>query len=467
MKLSELLGVFECDEVKGIAFDPKKVERGDLFFALKNPEMSAIEAEKRGAVAIVAEKCVPVSVPLIRVNNVRRTFALVSKKFYGGAADDLSVYAVTGTNGKTTVTYIAQAIFEHAGIKTAVIGTNGTDFNGKHVEGKLTTPDPNDFHALLGSLKEKGAEAVGIEASAHALALDKLCGVRFATAAFTCLSRDHLDFFGTMENYARAKEKLFSLANSFVINADDEFGMGVAAKLENPLTYGINSASDLTAENIDENEDGVSFDVSYRGEKARVFCPMIGRFNVYNSLCAIGIAIEAGIPLSVAATGVGKTKEVDGRVNAIKFGGARIFIDFAHTEDGLRRVLSAARRITKNKLYCVFGCGGNRDEGKREKMGEAAAELCDGVIVTSDNPRYEDPLTIISAIESGIKTVKDVDYSIEPDRKQAIRAAVNKLTGGDVLVIAGKGAERYQEVRGVKIPHDDKAFVMELLGEKS
>ena len=154
-------------------------------------------------------------------------------------------------------------------------------------------------------------------------------------------------------------------------------------------------------------------------------------------------------------------------MNAIKFGGARIFIDFAHTEDGLRRVLSAARRITKNKLYCVFGCGGNRDEGKREKMGEAAAELCDGVIVTSDNPRYEDPLTIISAIESGIKTVKDVDYSIEPDRRQAIRAAVNKLTGGDVLVVAGKGAERYQEVRGVKIPHDDKAFVMEPLGEKS
>ncbi len=466
MKLSELLGTFRDGEVTGISFDPKKVKRGDLFFALKNPDFAAIEAEKRGAIAIVAEKRVPVSVPLIRVDNARRTFALVSKKFYGNAADDLTVCAVTGTNGKTTVTYITQAILNHAGFKTAVIGTNGTDYDGVHENGTLTTPDPNDFHEILRRLKADGAEIVVIEASAHALALDKLCGTDFAVGAFTSLGSDHLDFFGTTENYGKAKEKLFSLSRSAVINADDAFGAAIAAKLADPLTYGLKRNCDLTAENISSGENGSTFDAAYKGERAEVFCPLIGEFNVYNSLCAIGIAIELGVPFSAAAAGVSKTPEVDGRVNVIKSNGATVIIDFAHTADGLSGVLTAARKITANRLYCVFGCGGNRDEGKREKMGEVAARVCDEVIITSDNPRYENPLDIISEIERGIKTSDTVEYSVEPDRKQAIKKAVGKLEAGDVLVIAGKGAERYQEINGERIEHDDKAYVLGLLGEK-
>ena len=187
---------------------------------------------------------------------------------------------------------------------------------------------------------------------------------------------------------------------------------------------------------------------------------------MYNSLCAIGIAIELGVPFSAAAAGVSKTPEVDGRVNVIKSNGATVIIDFAHTADGLSGVLTAARKITANRLYCVFGCGGNRDEGKREKMGEVAARVCDEVIITSDNPRYENPIDIISEIERGIKTCDTVEYSVEPDRKQAIKKAVGKLEAGDVLVIAGKGAERYQEINGERIEHDDKAYVLGLLGEK-
>lgn len=464
MQLSELLGIRSNLAASGISFDSARVKRGDLFFALKDEAREAREAEERGAVCVISGTRVPVNVLQVKVENIRKTFALVSKRFFGNAADKLTICAITGTNGKTTTSFMTDAILSYAGLKAAVIGTNGTFFGEKRYDSTLTTPDPNELHALLSELYDDGARYVTLEASAHALALEKLSGIRFKTACFTSLSRDHLDFFETFQRYFDAKKRLFAQADNAVINVDDEHGASLAASLGGALTCSITAASELKAESVERTANGVEAVVSYRGERARATVPLIGGFNAYNALCAIGNAITLGVPFKTAAEGIATVKEIDGRMNVIRAGGATVIVDFAHTDDGLKKVLSAAREITRSRLICAFGCGGNRDEGKREKMGEAAAELCDEIILTSDNPRFEDPLKIISQIETGIKNRGYVQYSIVPDRKEAIRLAVGKLRRGDVLVVAGKGAERYQEINGERLPHDDKAFVKELLG---
>ena len=472
MKLGDIIencGEYSATEIVKIAFDTADVVPGTLFFCLKGNSADGHDfirrAEESGAVAAVTEKDAEAGIPLIKVKDTRSALSLACKRFYGCAADRLQIFAVTGTNGKTTTTNMLKCIFEADGIKTGLIGTNSVEYCGIVRPATLTTPDPTLLHRLFAEMYSAGVTHVIMEASAHALALKKLDGIRFSAVGFTNLTRDHLDFFGDMETYKRAKLSLFSSRFSFslCVNADDACGREIIESADAEIySYGAENECRFRAENIVMTNKGSVFTLG--GRKAQLNTP--GKFNVYNALCAVSMASAAGTPMKNILEGLKNFKGVEGRFEAVSFNGGSVIIDFAHTDDGLKNILTAVREFTPGRLITVFGCGGDRDRSKRPLMGRAAAMLSDIVVVTSDNPRGEKPEDIISDIENGIKTVGIVDYFLEPDRKKAIRRALELMEKGDTTVIAGKGAERYQEIRGVKYPYNDREYVLELIGEK-
>lgn len=443
------------DDIRGIAFDVSEVKNDYLFFALKGKNFDGHDfvnlAKERGAIACVVERKVDCDVSQIVVENTRKALSLVCKKFYGDAVDKLIVCAVTGTNGKTTTAYMLYEILTANGCKTCLIGTNGIVINGERVQSQLTTPDPTDLHKIFERAVTEGVTHVVMETSAHALYLHKLYGINFSVGAFTNFSRDHLDYFENMEEYGKAKLMLAEQSENFVVNGDDDF----CKRVDNFIKFGFNENAGFRASNVSLSPTGSVFSVTYNGARYRAFCPLIGRFNVYNCLCAVAMANALGISVSSSLDAISKMHEIDGRVNVIHAKKGDVIIDFAHTPDGLEKVLSCAKELCKNKLTVVFGCGGNRDKGKRFFMGQISAKYCDRVIVTLDNPRDEEPFEIISNILSGIKESGFVDYYVIPDRKDAIASAINMMDAGDVTIIAGKGAEKYQEIKGVKRPFSD------------
>lgn len=460
-------------EVSSLVFDASEAREGSLFFCLRGRDADGHDfigdAAKNGAVAAVAEEERESAIPLVLVGDARAALAIASGRFYGSPAEKLKLFAVTGTNGKTTTAYMLKSIFEAAGFSAGVIGTNGAEYAGKRTYTGMTTPDPPQLHALLADMARAGVTHVAMEVSAHALALKKTEGIKFAAAGFSNLTRDHLDFFGDMETYKRAKFLLFepSRAEIMCVNADDPAGKELLSRGGIPaISYGFSRGAVLSIRRFDPLGETSAAEFSFGGRIIAPEIPIRGRYNVQNAALATAMALAAGIEPSAAVRGLKNLRRVDGRFETYYYGGKTIIIDFAHTDDGLKNLLAAAREMTVGRLITVFGCGGDRDRTKRPIMGRVAYEHSDFVIITSDNPRSERPEAIISDIAEGIKGVENVDYRIEPDRKKAITGALLRAAAGDTVVIAGKGAENYIEAGGVKYPYSDREFVLGLIEKR-
>lgn len=456
-------------EIVSLCTDSRVCEKGDLFFCLRGTRVDshrfAKEAERRGASAIVCEEDCGVACPQIIVSDGREAMADISSLFYGHPERKLKMVAVTGTNGKTTVTHMLYSIMQSAGLACGMIGTLGAKYRNVCVAPDLTTPDPVALYSLLFEMVNAGVEYVVMEVSAHALALKKVKPVRFEVGIFTNLTQDHLDFFGDMKAYADAKSLLFAKGKCryVVCNSDDPFSDRIAEE-NDCVTYGLENPANSFA--VIESEDlfGSCIMMNLDDELCESTLYMTGRHNVYNALAAATAARRLGVSCAAIAKGLDGCRAVEGRLEHVaEFCGADIFVDFAHTPDGLQKSLSALREHCGGKLICLFGCGGNRDGEKRAIMGEVAASLCDFSVITSDNPRYEDPCSIIAQIEGGYRK-KSVNYVTVQDREKATQYALSLLEVGDILLVAGKGGEHYQEIMGIKYNYNDKDIIKKLIG---
>ncbi len=461
---------FRDVEVGGIGADSKHVMQGDVFVCFAGGEHDghdfAAEAAESGAVALVVERELEVPLPQIVVEDGRRAMRELSAAFYGHPERKLKIVGVTGTNGKTTTGHMLASILAAAGKSCGIIGTLGVCYANKEIAPELTTPDPTFLYKVFADMAESGVEYVVMEVSAHALYFGKVDGIRFEAAIFTNLTEDHLDFFKTMQAYAAAKEKLFEpeRCRFAVLNFDDAEGRKIGARMEGAFSYGLENPADVFAVDIRESFDGCSYVINLFDELYDIHLKMTGIHNVYNSMAAAACAKLLGVSVPIIAAGLSGLRRVRGRLEHVaRCGGADIFVDFAHTPDGLEKSLSALRRHCAGRLICVFGCGGNRETEKRPLMGEISARLADFTVITSDNPRYEDPFDIAVQIEAGIRRVSD-RYVIVLDRESAIEYALGMLAEGDVLLIAGKGGENYQEIMGVKHIYNDIAAVRSMIG---
>lgn len=464
----------ECDqEIFEIVADSRKRTSKGLFVCLSGGKTDAHafvgEAVAHGSVAIVTERELQTKVPQILVENTRVAFALLSSAFYGNPSRELKIVGITGTNGKTTTAHMLASILRQAGKNVGVIGTLGVDYGNERRSTHLTTPDPDELQSIFAEMRQKRVEYVVMEVSAHALYYQKLAGIRFTACIFTNLTQDHLDFFPTMQAYQEAKSQLFSseICPVAILNGDDETGrvFGSFRSLENAKTlyYGLLNPADAFAVITDEGLGGTECMLNLNDKLCRASLSMAGKHNVYNALAASLCAKELGIEMQTIADGLTALSGVSGRLERIR--NSHVYVDFAHTPDGLEKSLETLREHCKGRLLCLFGCGGNRDRTKRPLMGETAAKRADFSILTSDNPRYEDPLDILSEIEKGYRRYS-VKYVVVPDRKKAIEYALESLGKNDVLLVAGKGGERYQEIMGIKHPFNDNAIIEKWLEEK-
>jgi UDP-N-acetylmuramoyl-L-alanyl-D-glutamate--2,6-diaminopimelate ligase len=473
MRLQSLFAEAEPDvEITDLAYDNRAVVPGALFFCVRgftrDGHRFAADAIARGAAALVVDHRLPeLDVPQALAEDVRAAMAPAAAEFFSRPTDTLRLAGVTGTNGKTTIAYLLRAILAADGTQTGLLGTVKNVIAGIDREVSRTTSEAIDLQRNLRAMLDGGDRAATIEVSSHALSLHRVDGCRFAAAIFTNLTQDHLDFHRTMEEYFQAKRRLFTaLAPAVsVINVDDEYGRRLAAdpEVHDVSTYGLESAdAGYRAGDVRTSLQGTSFTLHHPdGESIAVHSPLCGRFNVANVLAAITAARALGVDLPTVLAAVGRSGQVPGRFETVDEGQPfAVLVDYAHTPDSLANVLETARGLTDGKLRVVFGCGGDRDRGKRPLMGEIAARLADDVIVTSDNPRSEQPQAIIDEILAGI----DRPVAHEVDRRTAIAAGIAAAQAGDVVVIAGKGHEHGQEFAGGrKLPFDDVEVARELL----
>ena len=478
MLASELLGSDwnnELDDVEitGIAYDSRSVAEGNIFVCIKGFETDghkyAASAAANGAALIVAENELDVDIPVCYVKNSRRKIAEMAAKYYDNPSKKFNLIGVTGTNGKTTITYLIKSIVEEAGMRIGVIGTNQNIIGDKVLVTQSTTPTtPNalELQQLFAEMAQSGAESVVMEVSSHALELDRVHGCRFQVGVFTNLTRDHLDFHITMDNYLAAKAKLFDISDKGVINYDDEGGRKIAATAPcEILKVGLGDGNDLTARNINITARGTDFDVEYKGESYPVHIVIPGRFSVYNALCAFGAALQLGMDVPTIIRGLEKAAGVMGRVEVVPTDtDYTVIIDYAHTPDGLQNIIETVQDFAKGDVITLFGCGGDRDNTKRPIMGEIAGKLSDFSIITSDNPRTEDPEAIVNEIEAGMKKT-DGKYTVIVDRREAIGWALDHAKKDDVIILAGKGQETYQIVGKEKHDFDERVIVYQHLNK--
>jgi UDP-N-acetylmuramoyl-L-alanyl-D-glutamate--2,6-diaminopimelate ligase len=454
-------------EVSGLAYDNRAVTPGTLFFCVpgftRDGHEFAADAIARGAVALVVERPLILDVPQIRVKSVREAMAPAAARFYRDPTAQLLVGGVTGTNGKTTSAFLLRAILEADGRRTGLLGTVTSVIAGEERPVVRTTPEAIDLQHTFREMLDSGDEACAMEVSSHALALHRADAIHFAVAIFTNLTQDHLDFHPTMEHYYRAKRRLFldSGPRHSVVNVDDRYGARLASELDDPLTFALDRAATYRAIDVSTGIEGSRFSVQAPDGVIALTLPLRGRFNVYNALGAFAAGRALGASAETCALAIETAGQVPGRFELIDVGqDFAVLVDYAHTPDSLENVLRAARGLTRGRLHVVFGCGGDRDRGKRPLMGGIATRLADRVMVTSDNPRSEDPEAIIDEILAGAGPGVEHD----PDRRQAIARAIARAHGGDVVVIAGKGHEQGQEFEGGrKVPFDDATVVRELL----
>jgi len=469
-------------DVTSIAYDSRRVKPGSLFFALQGEKLDGVEyvsdAVKRGAVAIASET--PRRAWLnketgwveLLSGSGRRGLAKAAANFYGRPADALKLVGVTGTNGKTTTTFVVDAIIRAAGFTTGLIGTTGYRTPAGARPALNTTPESLDLQQMFAEIRDAGGSHATLEASSHALAMERLTGCHFAVAVFTNLTRDHLDYHKTFEEYFAAKRLLFEgtgagAPDTGVINIDDPYGARLAGLAHKTLTYGLKGAPDLTAKKFNLSFSGVQFTAQTPAGKIEVDAPLVGRINVYNILGAIGAAIALDIPSTKIEQGLASLPQVPGRFERVDEGQPfLVVVDYAHTDDALRNLISTAREINPGaRIITLFGAGGERDRAKRPMMGEAAGSLSDLVVLTSDNPRSEDPLLIINDVAVGLQKA-NANYRVEPDREKALGIAIDQARAGDIVLLAGKGHETYQVLRDGPVDFDDREKARAILERK-
>ncbi|ANS75116.1 UDP-N-acetylmuramoyl-L-alanyl-D-glutamate--2,6-diaminopimelate ligase [Paenibacillus yonginensis] len=468
---------------QNIQIDSRKVVSGDLFICLPGHTVDghdfAAQAEAKGAAALVVERHLPGSrLPQLLVKDARLAMAVLANVYFHFPSRKLKVIGITGTNGKTTTTYLLDSILEHAGKKTGLIGTIQRKVNGEAYPMSGTTPEALDLQSYLHEMVESKTDYCVMEVSSHALEQGRVKGTEFRTAIFTNLTQDHLDYHKTMEDYRAAKGLFFSrLGNGYaeqeadrkyaVLNADDEasayFAKQTAAEV---LTYGVEKKADVQAFQIKVTARGTEFHVQSFAGAADITLQMVGKFNVYNALAAITAALLEGIPLETIKASLETVKGVDGRVEAVVEGQPyAVIVDYAHTPDGLENVLKTIKDFAEGRIITVFGCGGDRDKTKRPLMGGIAAKYSNYVVVTSDNPRTENPQQILMDIEAGLKDPQTAttQYELIEDRREAIHKAIEMASPGDVVLIAGKGHETYQLIGGQVHDFDDRIVAKEAI----
>lgn len=479
IKAVQVIGTPPAREISGVEYDSRKVVDGSVFVAIKgfntDGHLFIQDALNKKAVAVVVENSEAIPDSLVShfkaakiiVNDSRQTLAELSNAFYDEPSKKLRLIGITGTNGKTTTSYFLKNIYEISGYKVGLIGTISNYIGKEKIDSKLTTPESNDLNKMLNQMCIAGCDFSVMEVSSHSLALKRVHGLHFSFAVFTNLTPEHLDFHGDFENYLTAKKILFDtlpVSSSAIYNIDDLHSIDVVKDCPSlKYSFGTKSDSQFKISEINCDLTGTSFNINYENKNYALRTSLVGDFNAYNAAGAFAVAKLSGIKDEVIAEGILTTPQVPGRFEVLSNGTRKVVIDYSHTPDSLEKTLMVIRNITekKNPVYTVFGCGGNRDKLKRPLMGKIATELSDNVIVTSDNPRNENPSTIIEEIRSGI--TKD-NYEVIEDREAAIEEAIKKSGKNSVILIAGKGHEDYQEIGGVRNHFSDKEVAKKVLG---
>lgn len=490
MRVSYLLKDLECKiigsdhEIKGLSYDSSLVKKDDLFFAIKGYKVDGHDyiddAIANGATAIVVEELQNVcqNITQIVVSDTRYAMGEISARFHDFPAKKLRVLGVTGTNGKTTTTYLLKAILEEAGYRVGLIGTIQIMITDTIIPASRTTPESVDLQSILAKMVQEKVDYVVMEVSSHALELDRTVGIDFDQAIYTNLTQDHLDFHHDFRNYFKAKAKLFSnlahpaLSNGLkaaIINFDDSYGLQIAARSSAPVySYGIDQHTQICACDLEVGNKGVSYRLVSPFGEAQLSLNLTGKFNVYNSMAASTACLAEGISLSIIKAGLEGVQGVAGRFELVDYGqDFAVIVDYAHTPDSLANVLETAKSFATNRVIAVFGAGGDRDKSKRSLMGQVAAKHADLIILTSDNPRSEQPEEICKDIERGVLTnnQSNIEYEIEVDRRKAIYRAIEYAEPGDVIIIAGKGHETYQQFEDYTVDFNDRAEALQALKE--
>ena len=474
----QVAGEVERKDVSSICYDSRKVKQDSVFVAMKgvntNGHRFILDAINNGAIAIILEdnKIIPDDIFVhekrakILVADSRKALAEISCALYKNPSEKIKLIGITGTNGKTTTTYFIKSILEIAGEKTGLIGTIANYIGDVEIKSSLTTPESNDLNELLYRMYNEGCSHAVMEVSSHSLVLNRVYGLNFSSAVFTNITSDHLDYHITFENYLSAKKILFdSLSSSSIAiyNSDDSHSKKLVGNTKaNLVSYGTSSNSDFVLKNISYNLSGTTFIVEHKGDSFPVSTSLIGKFNAYNACAAFAVGFASGIKEEKIIEGIKNTKQVPGRFEVISKENKKVIIDYSHTADSLEKALLAVKDIVKGAapVYTVFGCGGNRDKTKRPVMGKIATGLSDYVIVTSDNPRFENPFEIIKDIKTGI--TKD-NYKVIENREEAISYAIKNSEENAVILIAGKGHENYQEIKGIRNHFSDREVAEKFL----
>ena len=458
-------------DINRIEYDSRRVVPGNLFVCVNGTFLDghkfAESAVKNGAAALLVERELSFDVPQVIVPNTRIAMAEMAAELYEQPAKGITIIGVTGTNGKTTTTYMLKSIFERAGHRVGLIGTIRNLVGNAVIPTTHTTPESVELMRIFRIMRDAGVDVIVMEVSSQALDQNRAHGIEYTVGGFTNLTQDHLDYHKTMENYLRAKRKMFENSKFAVVNADDKSsaplidGLGIGS-----MTYGINNDSDIHASNIEAHPKGIEYDLSHDGMVDHVVVNIPGLFNVYNSMLAAAIALKLGVDMKDILGGLSSVRGVSGRMEALNTEGFdfSVFLDFAHTPDGLFNILAAVHEFARGRVIAVFGCGGDKDKTKRPIMGRIAGSGADYCIVTSDNPRTENPMEIIDMVLEGVNQT-DCPYEVIENRRDAIDRALHIAKKGDVIVLAGKGHETYQEINGIKHPFDEKLIVSELLAE--
>ncbi len=465
-------------EVAGLAYDSRRVTPGMVFVAISGQNVDGHDfiaaALERGASAVICERngIMFPRATKIKVADAREALARAAVAYYHNPSSKLKVIGITGTNGKTTVAFMIKTMLEAAGQRTGLMGTIHYEIGDRVIPAQRTTPESLELQQMMAQMVQTGCQACVMEVSSHALDQQRVLGIEFDVAIFTNLTRDHLDYHGSMENYFAAKRKLFTALGqgpkkgAAVVNIDDQYGARLAgeSKLEVLLTYGVEEPARLRASKIELTKTGSRFVAETPERNLTVRLPLIGRHNIYNALAAIGAGIAMKIPLTTIQSALNTLPPVPGRLQRIAAGQPfAVYVDYAHTDDALKNVLTTLRELTPGRLLLTFGCGGSRDTGKRAKMGKVAAQMADFTIITSDNPRKEAPEKIAAQIEEGFRSVRTEGYLLELDRRRAIQQILGQAAAGDTVLIAGKGHETYQEFEDTVVPFDDRLFAQEAL----
>jgi UDP-N-acetylmuramoyl-L-alanyl-D-glutamate--2,6-diaminopimelate ligase len=462
-------------QVAGLEYDSRRVAPGFLFFAFRGANVDgrqfARQAIEKGAIAVVSELPAPPDFKgeWIETSHARRALALAAKQFYNAPDTRLGITGITGTNGKTTTTFLTDAVLRHAGKITAMLGTIEYRLAGTVSTSINTTPESLDLYRIFDQLEREGGTHVTMEVSSHALALGRVYGIAFHTAVFTNFTRDHLDFHHTMEAYFEAKSLLFAPEQGqapawAVVNHDDPSSPRLPSHPDTRrLSYGFNEGAGLRAVDMRMGFEGLSLSVEHEGQRVPMKSPLVGRINVYNILAASGAALSYGLEWDAIREGIAECGAVPGRFERVDEGQPfMVVVDYAHTDDALRNVIAVARGLSPARVITLFGCGGDRDRTKRPLMGAAAAEASDFVVLTSDNPRSEDPIAIMNDALVGLRRF-DTPHIVEPDRERAIKAAIGQAGSKDIVILAGKGHEPYQVLKDKTIAFDDRLVARSVL----